>query len=168
MDADGKFLFVDGGVVGRNPSPIAGTRAWRRVHDGIVFDQGSAIITPTDAVLPAITNNLTEMLALVLGFEDLPATWVGTICSDSQITLGRAFLGWRWKNIPTWLHHRFQAQRARLAHYDQFKYVLLDGHPTKAQLLSGVGKRGHPVSEHNVWCDEACRLKAQFFAGMTS
>jgi hypothetical protein len=38
--------------------------------------------------------------------------------------------------------------------------VLLDGHPTQAQLAAGVGKRGHPVSAHNVACDRACTAQA--------
>jgi len=67
-----------------------------------------------------------------------------------------------------WLVHRFQEQRARLVHYEQIKFILLDGRPTKAQLLSGVGKCGHPVSEHNVWCDEACRENGQVLAGRTA
>jgi len=163
-----KYLFVDGGVVSRNPSTIGGTMAWRHIVNRQVTAQGTAIITPADAELPAITNNLTEMLALVIGFEELPGDWIGTVCSDSQVTLGRAFMGWRWKNVPMWLVHRFQEQRARLVHYEQIKFILLDGHPTKAQLLSGVGKRGHPVSEHNVWCDEACGENGQVLAGRTA
>lgn len=164
-----EYLYVDGGVIGHNPSTIGGTMAWRRVINRQVSSQGVAIITPDGAKLPAITNNLTEMLALVNGLESLPEHWIGTVCSDSQVTLGRAFMGWKWKNIPMWLHHEFQFHRKRLVNYEKFKYVLLDGHPTRAQLLSGVGKRGHPVSEHNVWCDQACGLKAQAFAaGMQS
>lgn len=157
------LLFVDGGVIGHNPSEIGGTMAWRRVEYGSVLKQGSAIITPSGARLPVITNNLTEMLALIMGFEELPESWIGTVCSDSMVTLGRVFMGWKWKNIPTWIHRRYQYERRRLKYFEQFNYVLLDGHPTKAQLELGFGKRGHPVSEHNVWCDEACGLKAQFF-----
>ena len=36
--------------------------------------------------------------------------------------------------------------------------VLVQGHPTKAELENGWGtKRDLPVSEHNVWCDKACK-----------
>lgn len=110
-----------------------------------------------------VTNNQTEMLALIVGLEQLPAGFRGTIYSDSQVTLGRVFMGWKWKNIPGWMHRRYQKQRARLLDWDEIKYVLLDGHPTKAQLQAGRGKRGHPVSEHNVWCDEACRKAGEAF-----
>lgn len=167
MNTDNQ-LFVDGGVAVRNPSPFAGTMAFRHVKNGQVMEQGVAIITPQGAQLSAITNNLSEMLALIIGLESLPGHWLGTVYSDSQVTLGRAFWGWRWKNIPEWLHARYRFERKRLKHFDKFGVVLLDGHPTRAQLLAGVGKRGHPVSEHNVWCDRACQLKAEAFQGVVS
>lgn len=163
MKRDCKQLFVDGGVIKRNPSVIGGTMAFRRVEKGDVIKQGVSIITPIEAGMRVITNNLTEMLALIIGFEHLPDDWAGIVYSDSQVTLGRVFLSWRWNNIPMWMHHRFQFERKRLIHFEQFEYVLLDGHPTKAQLLDGIGKRGNPVSEHNVWCDRACALKAEAF-----
>ena len=77
--------------------------------------------------------------------------------------LGRAFMGWKWKNIPGWMHRRYQKQRAKFLCWDEIKYVLLDGHPTKKQLEAVLGKRGHPVSKHNVWCDEACRQAGEAF-----
>lgn len=44
------------------------------------------------------------------------------------------------------------------------KTVLLQGHPTKADLACGIGKkRNLPVSIHNVWCDEACGKAAREF-----
>lgn len=154
-------LFCDGGVVGANPSPFGGTYAWRRVEDGVVIAEGARFISTADARVPAVTNNLTEMLALIKGLECLPADWQGTVLSDSQITLGRAFMGWKWNNIPAWVHHRFQTGRARLVHYDAFEHVLLAGHPTRAQLAAGVGRHGYRVSEHNVWCDKACGVAGQ-------
>jgi ribonuclease HI len=150
-------LYVDGGVIGKNPSEIGGTWAARLVVDGQVTRESSGVITPTEAELLAITNNLTEMLALVEGLEMLPFGWQGTIYSDSMVTLGRAFLGWKWHNVPLWLQREYWQARERLMHWDELTFVLLDGHPTKAQLAAGVGKRGHPVSEHNVWCDHACQ-----------
>lgn len=149
-------LFCDGGVVGANPSLIGGTYAWRLVVDDVPMAEGAHFISAADARVPAVTNNLTEMLALIKGLESLPADWRGTVLSDSQITLGRAFLGWKWNNIPLWAHHRFQVVRARLVHFDAFDHVLLAGHPTRAQLAAGIGRHGYPVSVHNVWCDQAC------------
>lgn len=148
-------LYVDGGVIGKNPSSIGGTWAARLVMNGTVIREASGVITPAEAGLPAITNNLTEMLALVSGLEMIPnTTW--TIYSDSQVTLGRAFDGWKWSNIPPWLHERYRVQRTALD-WSKLSYVLLAGHPIQAQLAAGVGRHGLPVSIHNVWCDKACR-----------
>lgn len=154
-------LFTDAGVALKNPSTIGGMWAYRLLQDGLVVAQASGFIEAKH--FPgAVTNNQTEMLALVRGLEALPPDWVGTIYSDSQITLGRAFLGWKWDNIPTWLYNRFGQQRARLENWwPTIQYVLLDGHPTRAQLKAGIGKRGHPVDVNNKWCDEACTQAAQ-------
>jgi ribonuclease HI len=156
-------LFADGGVIGANPSGIGGTWAYCIVTNGERVNEKSGTITPYEAGLPAITNNLTEMLALVRGLQALPVSWTGTVYSDSQITLGRVFQGWKWKNIPLWLHHEYQQARACLVSWDKIKWALLQGHPTKAELAAGVGSRGYPVSEHNVWCDKACGLRAAEF-----
>jgi hypothetical protein len=61
------------------------------------------------------------------------------------------------------MHKCYQIQRARLTHWDEIKYILLDGHPTKKQLETGIGKRGGPGSKHNVWCDDACRKAGEAF-----
>lgn len=155
-------LYCDGGVIGTNPSAIGGTYAVRLVFDGREPWGYGAVIPATD-MGGTVTNNQTEMMALLKGLAKLPDDFSGTIYSDSQVTLGRAFMGWKWKNIPTWMHKLYQVERKRLVNWDQIKYVLLDGHPTRAQLQAGVGKRGHPVSEHNVWCDEACRKAGEVF-----
>lgn len=156
-------LFADGGVININPSPIGGTWAYRILADDLVVCEKSGVITPAQAKLPAISNNLTEMCALVAGLRALPADWQGTVYSDSQVTLGRVFMEWKWNNVPDWLHKKFQDAQSRLIHWKDIQYILLDGHPTRAQLEAGTGKRGHPVSPHNVWCDQACGLAAQQF-----
>jgi ribonuclease HI len=129
--------------------------------DGHVFGYSGAI--SAQDMGSTVTNNQTEMLALLMGLSKLPADFAGTVYSDSAVTLGRVFCGWKWKNVPEWLHRMYRTERARLTHWDQIKYVQLDGHPTKAQLVSGVGKRGNKVSEHNVWCDDACRKAGEQF-----
>jgi ribonuclease HI len=155
-------LYVDGGVIGTNPSMIGGTFAYYLIHDDGRETGAAQVITDMDMGSP-VTNNQTEMLALIAGLEQLPADFKGTIYSDSKVTLGRVFMGWKWKNIPAWMHKRYQKQRAKFTNWDEIKYVLLDGHPTKAQLKAGIGKRGSPVSKHNVWCDEACRQAGEAF-----
>jgi ribonuclease HI len=157
-------LYCDGGVIAANPSTIGGTWAFCIVRDGMRSVQLSGYLP---AGPQPVTNNLTEMLALVRGLQALPDGWAGTIYSDSQITLGRAFDGWKWKNIPPWLHDEYKAARVRL-NWPQIKHVLLQGHPTRAELLAGVGKSGRPVSEHNVWCDQACGLAAEEYLARLS
>lgn len=153
-------LYADGGVIGANPSPIGGTWAWCLVDatGQRVCEYFGTLLTSPD--LPFVTNNVTELVALVNGLEALPHGWSGTVYSDSWVSLQRVFLAARLKNVPQWLVDRLHAlQRSRkLA---SMSYVLLDGHPTKAQLAAGVGKRGAPVSIHNVWCDEACTKVAR-------
>lgn len=161
-------LYCDGGVIGANPSDVGGTWAFRiiesRPPEDAVITEASGLITP-DENLPAITNNLTEMLALVRGLQALPEGWAGTVYSDSQITLGRAFMGWKWKNIPAWLHHEYQQARARL-NWQNIRWVLLSGHPTRAELANGISKSGRPVSAHNVWCDMACGKVAEEYVAL--
>ena len=159
-------LYCDGGVIGKNPSPIGGTWAFC-VVDVELFDlhiiEQSGVIVPAQARLPEITNNLTEMLALVRGLQNLPDDWKGTVYSDSQITLGRVFDGWKWNGIPNWLHVEFQRERKRLCNWEYIRWQLLQGHPTRAELDAGIGKRGYPVSIHNQWCDRACGAEADKF-----
>lgn len=150
--------YADGGVIGANPSSIGGVWAWCHVDEAgrrIATDSG---VTLPRASLPLITNNLTEMIALVRCLEALPAGWSGTVYSDSQVTLGRLFQGWKMNGIPPVLMRQGSAavERLRTIHW-----ILLDGHPTKAQLAAGIGKRGNLVSEHNVWADAECNRRAR-------
>lgn len=155
-------VYGDGGVVNKNPSPIGGTWAWCHVDlAGNRIASAAGVITPALAGVPAITNNLTELLAVIRGMLALPAGWHGSIYSDSMITLGRLFQQMSLKGIPAWLAHDMGAA---MRHVDMLACspVQLDGHPTKKQLAAGIGKRGNPVSAHNVFCDSECnRVKAE-------
>jgi len=154
-------LYCDGGVIGHNPSHWGGTWAYRILEDGIVIAEKSGVITPRQAEMETVSNNLTEMLALVHGLSALPSDWTGTVLSDSQITLGRAFDYWKWNNVPDWVHQWFVRLKLGLIYWPKIKHILVQGHPTKAQLEVGIGPKGYPVSEHNKWCDEACGEQAQ-------
>lgn len=154
-------LYCDGGVIKVNPSPIGGTWAYCLLADGNVVQQESGVVFPAQINMSTVSNNLTEMLAVLKGLSSLPNDWQGMIYSDSQVTLGRVFMGWKWNNIPVILHKLYRYHRERLINWDHLGWVLLDGHPTKTQLEAGTGKRGHPVSEHNVWCDKACQAVAK-------
>lgn len=103
-------LYADGGVVGQNPSKIGGTWAWCHVNEaGERLLTGSGLITPAEAHVPAVTNNLTELLALVAGIESLPWRWAGTIYSDSWVSLQRVFCEAPLRNVPDWLVKRLSA-----------------------------------------------------------
>lgn len=149
--------YCDGGVIASNPSSIGGTYAYRLIYDDGHIEEYHTATTPAQMGVDVITNNQTEMIAALMMITQLPHDFEGTVYSDSAVTLGRIFKGWKWKNIPQRFHEMYKRQRIRFTNWDKIKYVQLDGHPTKAQLASGIGKRGNPVSEHNVWCDEACQ-----------
>lgn len=154
-------LYADGGVINANPSPLGGTWAYCLVNGSgeRVFER-AGVVTPVMAQLPAITNNLTELLALVRGLEELPYGWNGTVYSDSWVSLQRVFLAAKLNNVPDWLVIRLQRVQ-KSGKLGNVRYTLLDGHPTRVQLAAGIGKRGNPVSIHNVWCDQACTCQAR-------
>lgn len=110
--------------------------------------------------LPEVTNNLSEYVALVRGLESLPEGWSGAVYSDSQIALARLFYQVRCKGLPPVLIRQAAAAVARLD-WTNIAPVLLAGHPTKAHLFQGLGKKGNPVSLHNVWCDAPCSEEAR-------
>jgi len=178
-------MYADGGVIEKNPSPIGGTFAVRIIHADNTTEQHSGIILPKHGMRGFVSNNISELAAVVCGLSKLPDLWRGIIYSDSWVTLQRVFHGAKMNNVPEWLEDKMlqEMQRLeiprfweRLTYQEQLKrherrgitYVLLDGHPTKAQLAEGIGKRGNPVSEHNVWCDKECQRLAREYKGSVS
>jgi ribonuclease HI len=150
-------VYADGGVIQKNPSSVGGTWAWCGVDaDGNrVIERGGVVPSPGRP----ITNNHTEQIAITLALEAMPDGWSGVVYSDSMIALGRVFKGWRTKNLPANVARRSAEAVARMG---RIETVLLQGHPTKADLERGVGqKRGYPVSIHNVWCDRRCQEEAR-------
>ncbi len=156
-------LYTDGGVIGKNPSKIGGTFAWCYVNAlGERVASGYGDIAAAEQIgLPTVSNNVTELMAVVMGMEALPTGWAGTIYTDSFVTLCRVEKGRRkpakLNGVPDWLQERLAIAKGRLGDY---KVVLLGGHPTKAELAAGVSGNGFPVSEHNVWCDKQCNKVA--------
>lgn len=149
-------LFTDGGCAVRNPSPYGGSWAWCLVEDGQVEASSSGVILSTSDEL--ITNNLAEYTAAVHGLEALPAGWSGYLCADSQVTLGRLFWGWKTNGLSAALVERAGKALRRLG---EVTPMLLQGHPTTADLRSGTGaKRRLPVSKWNVYVDRLCQEKA--------
>jgi len=146
--------YCDGGVIGPNPSERGGTFAWCHVDvDGKVVASNKGVVLPAKYNLPKITNNISELVAALHCIYALPEGWSGTFYSDSQVTLGRIFWGWAMNDVPEVLVKR---SRGAAAYLGKVRAILLDGHPTRAQLANGRGKRGNMVSVHNVWCDKAC------------
>lgn len=164
-------LYADGGVIAANPSPHGGTWAWCAIakanDEDYIAIHGMGIIRPGDKgiELPAITNNVSEMVAVVAGLESMPDGWAGRLYSDSRITLGRLFEGYKWNGIPEPLKVRARKAMAHV-HWRAITPIHLDGHPTKAQLEVGIGKRGNLVSKWNAWCDEQCTKQARLHLGL--
>lgn len=151
-------LYTDGGVIKKNPSVIGGTWAFVAVDaDGHrLFEQSGIVPAPPSR---PVSNNHTEQIAITKALEAMPDGWSGTVYSDSQIALGRVFRGWKENNLPRNISERSRAALARMGH---IRTVLLQGHPTKADLAVGIGKkRNLPVSIHNVRADELCGIEAK-------
>lgn len=184
MNHDNKSLdaevFTDGGVIGRNPSELGGTWAYIMVptsptfgiHDwpeamqpyatwlkGRCVVRDSGVVAPSDIGLKFVSNNVTELWAAMEALERMPAGWGGNLCTDSGVTQCRLVnKSPSFRGIPADLRDRFWKARQRAG---AFRVTLLSGHPTKAHLAAGIGKRGTPVSEWNVACDEECNRLAR-------
>ena len=154
--------YADGGCIGINPSPDGGTWAFRLIGFGeVILAERSGIVLPAEAGLPTISNNYTELLACLRALQSLPDGWEGVLHTDSQVTLLRLTRDRpSFNGIPEEMVEETWRQRKRMG---KLTLVLLDGHPTRAHLLAGVGKRGYPVSEHNVACDKACTRQSVEF-----
>lgn len=152
-------VFSDGGVIQVNPSPVGGMWAFAHVTDDQVIRSWSGFITPAEICLDAVSNNVTEFYALLRGLEELPPDWTGVVYTDSWVTLCR-FKNPRkasMKGIPDLWRQRAVDAVDRFYKELPPKFVLLGGHPTKAELASGARKKdGLPVSKHNVFCDKLC------------
>lgn len=163
-------LFTDGGVIQKNPSSIGGTWAWCLVLNDELIRKDYGTIIPTDVVrFPnmLVTNNQTELFAIVQGLSQLQDDDIVEICSDSQISLGRVFSGFKFSNIPWWLFTSLDLQKRRLKRWNEFSFRLMNGHPTKKELEVGIGKRGYPTSKWNVLCDELCNKASHEYTGLS-
>lgn len=158
-------VFVDGGVIKRNPSTYGGTWAYVFVDENDQeIGRRSGYVTPQEIGLPTITNNLTELLAAVNAMLHLPEDFAGTIHTDSFVTLCRITArNPKMNGIPDHLQDRMWVARKRLVNFGKHMVVQVDGHPTKDQLFKGKGKRGNPVSKFNVLCDDLCGMEARKF-----
>jgi ribonuclease HI len=147
-------LFADGGVVLKNPSEIGGTWACVAVDNDTELFRASGFISREALGMP-VTNNYTELLAVVEGIEAFCMDgWRGVILTDSNVTRCRLVSNAKMNGIPNSLRDRLNECKRRLG---PISVTLLAGHPTKAQLACGFGRHGLPVSKWNVLCDKLCR-----------
>jgi ribonuclease HI len=154
-------IYCDGGTIGKNPSPIGGTWGWCAVDEkdnGVIEKSGYVLANGNP-----ISNNYTEFLALLNALEAMEDNWSGYAYSDSQLTLGRFFHGWKTKNIPEEFISRAQQAVGRLG---KITPVLLSGHPTRTELKNGMTSSGRPVSHHNARVDTLCTEAGKQVAGM--
>lgn len=115
-----------------------------------------------------VSNNNSEYLAMLRAVESMPADWGGKVCSDSGITIGRFSQGWKHLNIPLQWERRMQEATARLS-LNPEDYILHKGHPTRADIAAGEGRRKpggrlYPVSVHQELCDKLCGLALQLWS----
>ena len=153
-------IYVDGGVIGRNPSALGGTWAWVWVDKkDRELRHDSGIITPKQAKLDKITNNYTELYAALEGLASVGNYWDGIIYTDSLITLRRITYSMSFKNIPNSLKEKaLELRKDR-----EWDCILVKGHPTKKDLLRGTCPKGTLVSRWNVFCDRKCKHLAREF-----
>ncbi len=149
----GDALYADGGVIGRNPSTIGGTWAYRLIDASGHVMVNSGVVYPIPRKLPKITNNYTELMAVLQGMLVLPDGWDGTIYTDSLVTINRITNSPKFVGTPRDTIELLRYQRRRLGVY---RTVLLKGHPTKEEIKAGQREDGRPVSVHNQWCDAEC------------
>lgn len=157
-------LFTDGGVIGANPSTTGGTWAWVRVENSKEVDRGVGLLLPETLGVQTVSNNNTELLALLRGIECLPDNWNGMVYSDSGIALGWVFRQFRLDSVPDYLRGLLSGTLIGAKERGVVMDCrLLAGHPTKADLEAGyrVKKAPHyPVSPFNVLCDDLCTRRA--------
>lgn len=158
---DVAWLVSDGGCIGKNPSYIGGTWCYVLMdeHNKRILHE-CGVVTPSYVNLPRVTNNLTEMLALVNALKRVPNGWEGRCLVDSQVTIGRVWKDWAMSGIPEWLETELKFLKMRL-NFRKIRSVLVQGHPTRAELAAKRGKTGLPVSHQNCFCDLTCSSLAK-------
>jgi len=150
-------VYSDGGVKGNNPSNRGGSWAFVYVAEEKLTHSDSGIVKPTEIGLPNVSNNVTELVGLLLALEPLPDGWSGDVFTDSLVTLRRFdSMTAKMNGIPDFLANRVRAVVDRM----NYRLTLLAGHPTKEHLKAGFKIKDsgnkYPVSRWNVLCDSLC------------
>lgn len=157
-------VFTDGGLLSANPSRVGGTWAFCYVdREDRLVGGASGVVLLGETGLSEVSNNTTELLAMLLALEQLPDGWEGDAFSDNETTRIRCTYAATCKmnGVPGPWVPRFRNVVDRLG---GVVFHLLGGHPTKADLIAGKrAKDGMPVSKWNVWCDLQCESQAKRF-----
>jgi ribonuclease HI len=140
-------LYTDGYTIGYNPSRIGGTWAFVLVERGRVVEQVTGVVVPDDVDTRGVTNNQVELLAVLKGLEFAREQGykIGTVYSDSQITLGRVFQNWSLKNIPTWMVEMLRRVKP------------------SPWTVRGEWVKGHNGNKYNELCDHLCEEQASIY-----
>jgi ribonuclease HI len=161
-------VYADCGVVGASRSAIGGPWAFCLVDEmGIRVVERMGVIRPGSHGFPDVTNNQTELFALLRGLATVVEMegdgWSGKVCTDSLVTIRRVQGFWE-RGMPMTVPKEWVVRLgAVLRRLGTVEYVNLKGHPNKEQLKAGVTAKGKPVSVHNKWCDDACNKAGALF-----
>lgn len=154
-------LYSDGGVF-RPRRCEAGSWAWVGVDsEGTRVAYQTGWLSQRGVLDGGVTNSISEFAAMLRALEVIGRAvpgWCGRMASDSEVTIGRFRSGWRLSGIPRGWETRMLHALDRVG---DVEYVLVKGHPNRAEILTGVGTRArsgrsYPVSEHQVFCDDLC------------
>ncbi len=143
--------YSDGGLVSPNPSKEGGSWAYVLVNSEGEIDRYCSGLVPGEA-----TSNLVEFVAMLEMFKELPQGWTGVAYTDSQVTWERFRRpeAASYRGISDEMIQEMHSTMRRVG--DRHQVMLIQGHPTKAELVRGVGKSGLPVSRFNVFADRLC------------
>lgn len=154
-------VFVDGGLLGRNPSPIGGTYGivYIQIDDTVISELSGVIDAETLGYNGFVSNNVSELYALCLGILKITPVHGLEVhfYSDSEITLGRVFCGDALNNVPDWLKEMTRNARLHLRKLNLKGYTLLAGHSSIADCAAGWNKaKNLPASKWNTHVDRMC------------
>lgn len=158
-------VATDGGVYRANPSPLGGSWAYVLVDATGNWVGESGPMLPGDGVYDrkrqawVISNNVSELAAMVFALMECPKGWYGQVISDSMITLRRITNeAPSMEGVPAWLAELVVEARKHV-NIDRCAWLLVSGHPTRAELACGYsqdGDRLRPVSKYNEAVDAMC------------
>lgn len=127
---------------------------------------GCGYITCEDIQATSVTNNVTELVAILIGAAFAPEGRNIMLYSDSKISLGTVFCDFKLEGLPDCvLEQLAEFKRETHFRFNNHGYTqagpigLLDGHPNDTDLAMKKGHRGLPTSVHNRWCDYMCNIR---------